>query len=174
MRKTINSAVVVASALSAFKPVQGSPRESRSDLERQHGGPPIIKSTIMGLALSAALASGAHAQYLGGPMAHFGATADYPTYFEWLRMTVAGALLDPVVRIPAVLIGYLVPRLWMRVAFVAIVGVAVSTFFVFFLRQAHAILPSDAIVVWIAASMGRGAVGSAIAEIIARTARSHH
>ncbi len=74
MRKVIVSAVAAASALTAFKPVRGSSWESCLDLGRQHERQPMIKSAIAGLALSAVLASGAHAQFPGGPMDQFSAT----------------------------------------------------------------------------------------------------
>src|SRR5258707_844057 len=73
MRKVIVSAVAAASALTAFKPVRGSSWESCLDLGRQHERQPMIKSAIAGLALSAVLANGAHAQFPGGPMDQFSA-----------------------------------------------------------------------------------------------------
>jgi hypothetical protein len=92
-------------------------------------------------------------------------------FLEWLSGEFTASMIDPFVLIPGALIGYLVPHVWMRLTLALIVGALLSTFAVSILERATAILPSDATAVWLAACLGRGAVGWMVAEIIGRVAR---
>jgi hypothetical protein len=87
-------------------------------------------------------------------------------FFSEIVTAVLGSLLDPVLIIPALIIGVSVHDPRKRVAGIALLAAILSIVVTYLVRRSNAILPSDTGLMVVAGLIGRFGVALAIAQLV--------